>query len=109
MIDICWGKVRLVACGALLSTLGYRIVRSTEAKKLYTLAAAAVLREKEYIMTGLTDIREDCEDILADAKEVNECYAEAHAKVIEDRAARREAEAEAKAEAEAEAGAEAEA
>ena len=97
MIDICWGKMRLVACGALLSTVGYRIVRSPEARKLYTLATAAVLREKEYIMTELTDIREDCEDIVADAKELNECYAEERAKVIEDRAARRAAAAEAEA------------
>ncbi len=102
MLHLSWSKMRLLACGAALSTLGYRILRSADAKKLYTFAAAAVLREKEYIMAGLTDIREDCEDILADAKAVNEEYADERARVIEDHAARAAAEREAAAEAAAE-------
>ena len=88
MFELSWHKVRLMACGGLISTLGYRILRSGEAKKLYTYAAAAVLREKEYIMTGITNIREDCEDIVADAKAYNEEYTEERARVIEDHAER---------------------
>ena len=88
MFDLNWSKIRLLACGGLISTLGYRILRSGEAKKLYTFAAAAVLREKEYIMTGVTDIREDCEDILADAKAYNEEYEEERSRIIEDHAQR---------------------
>lgn len=74
--------------GALAATLGVRILRSADAKKLYTYGTAAVLREKEYIMTGLTDIKADCEDILADAKELNRAYAEARNRVIENHAKR---------------------
>ena len=69
-----------------------RILRSADAKRVYTYVTAAVLREKEYIMGELTDIREDCEDIVADAKEWNECYAEERNKVIEDHARRTAAE-----------------
>ncbi len=95
-----WGKMRLVACGAALSTIGYRILRSADAKKVYTFATAAVLREKEHIMANLTDIREDCEDILSDAKAMNEEYADERARVIEDHAQRAAAEKQAAAEAE---------
>lgn len=80
--------------GALAATLGVRILRSADAKKLYTYGTAAVLREKEYIMAGLTDVKADCEDILADAKELNAAYAEARNKVIEDHAKRAAAKAE---------------
>ena len=80
--------------GALAATVGVRILRSADAKRLYTLGTAAVLREKEYIMAGLTDIKADCEDILADAKELNEEYRAARNKVIEDHAKRADAQAE---------------
>lgn len=88
-----WEKLRLVFGGALLSTLGYRILRSRDAKKVYSYATAAVLREADYIMDIVTDIREDCEDIYADAKARNERYAEEAAQLIEDRAAKRAAKA----------------
>ena len=97
MLHLSWGKMRLVACGAALSTLGYRILRSADAKRVYTFATAAVLREKEHIMAELTDIREDCEDIVASAKAMNEDYADERARVIEDYAERAAAEKEAKA------------
>lgn len=80
--------------GALAATIGVRILRSADAKKLYTYGTAAVLREKEYIMAGLTDVKADCEDILADAKELNAAYAEARNRVIEDHAKRAAAKAE---------------
>ena len=63
-----WGSV---AAGALLSTVGYQILRSRDAKKLYTAATAAVLREKDTIMREVSSIKEDCEDIYADAKAEN--------------------------------------
>lgn len=73
--------------GALLSTVGVRILRSKDAKKLYTHATAAVLREKDHIMEVVTDVKADCNDILADAKALNEEYAKEQAQIIEDRAA----------------------
>lgn len=93
-----WCKLKLVAGGALLSTLGYRILRSRDAKKLYSFAAATVLREKEHIMGIVTDIKEDCCDIYADAKAINEKYTEENDKIIEDRAIRQAAAAESAAE-----------
>ncbi len=39
-------------------------------------------------MAGFTDIKADCEDILADAKELNKAYAEARSRIIEDHAKR---------------------
>lgn len=77
--------------GALISTLGVRILRSREAKKLYTHATAAVLREKDHIMEVVTDVMADCSDILADAKALNEEYAKEQAQIIEDRAAKKAA------------------
>ena len=96
-----YAHLGLVAGGALLSTLGVRIVRSKEAKKLYTHCTAAVLREKDHIMEFVTDVQDDCSDILADAKELNEQYADESAQIIEDRAAKRKAKAAEKAAAEA--------
>lgn len=90
-----YGHLSLLAGGALISTLGVRILRSKEAKKLYTCATAAVLREKEHIMEFVTDVKADCSDILADAKASNERYAEERAAIIEDRAAKKAAAAEA--------------
>ncbi len=72
-----WGKWGYMAGGVLLSTLGYQMVRSRDAKKLYTFLTAAVLREKDAIMREVTSIAEDCADIYADAKAENERRAEA--------------------------------
>lgn len=84
-----YAHLGLVAGGALLSTLGVRIVRSKEAKKLYSYATAAVIREKNHIMDFVTDVQEDCSDIYADAKDINERYAEEDERIIEDRAEKR--------------------
>lgn len=88
-------KAMFAAGGALAATLGVRILRSADAKKVYTYGTAALLREKDYIMAGITDVKADCEDILADAKELNVAYAEARNRVIENHAKRAAASAEA--------------
>lgn len=88
-------KTMFAVGGALAATLGVRILRSADAKKLYTYGTAAVLREKDYIMAGITDVKADCEDILADAKELNKAYADARSRVIEDHAKRAAVSAEA--------------
>ena len=48
------------------------MLSSKDAKKCYTNATAAVLRAKESVMETVTTVRENCDDILADAKEINE-------------------------------------
>ena len=85
-----WGRIGLFCGGALASTLGVRILRSRDAKKVYAFALSALLREKDYIMDGVTEFREECGDVLADAKERNERLAEEREQVIENRAARKE-------------------
>ena len=80
-----WDKIGLFAGGVLFGTAGVKILSSKDAKKAYTHATAAVLRAKECVMTTATTIKENCDDVLADAKEINEQRAEAQ--VVEDTAA----------------------
>ncbi len=87
-------KAALFAGGLLFGTAGMSILKSKDAKKLYAESAAAVLRAKEEIMTGVTAVRETAGDILAEANDINEKRAEeAAAKAIADEAAKAETEA----------------
>lgn len=66
-----WGKLGLFAGGVLFGTAGIKILSSQDAKKCYTNATAAVLRAKDSVMETVTTVRENCDDILSDAKEIN--------------------------------------
>ena len=77
-----WGKLGLFAGGVLFGTAGLKILSSKDAKKVYTHTTAAALRAKECVMTAAT-IKENADDILADAKKINEDRAVA-AEEIED-------------------------
>ena len=82
-------EIGLFIGGILAGTAGVSILSSDDAKKVYTQATAAALRGKEEVMTTATTIRENCEDIYADAVEINEKRAakkEAEEAVIEDTA-----------------------
>ena len=82
-----WGKVGLFAGGVLFGTAGIKILTSRDAKKVYAVTTAAALRAKEAVMTTATNIREGADDILADAKALNEKYAAEDApETIEDAA-----------------------
>ena len=72
--------------GVLMGTAGIRILTSSDAKKVYVLGTAAALRGKEEVMTTATTLRENCEDIYAEAIEVNERRAakKAEEEIIED-------------------------
>jgi len=72
MKDIPWKHIGLFAGGVLFGTAGIRVLSSKDAKKCYTHATAAVLRAKSDVMATATKVRENCDDILADAKEINE-------------------------------------
>lgn len=48
------------------------MLSSRDAKKLYTNCTAAVLRAKESVMKTVSVVQENAEDILADAKAINE-------------------------------------
>lgn len=79
------GTIGLLACGALIGSYGVKILGSQDAKKVYTHTTAAVLRMKDKVVADATLLAENCGDIAADAKEINEKRAaEFEAKKIAD-------------------------
>lgn len=78
-------KFGLFAAGVLLGTAGIKVLSSKDAKKVYTHTTAAVLRAKDSVMETVTTVRENAEDIYADAKAINQQRAQREADaVIED-------------------------
>ena len=65
-------KVALFVGGTLFGTAGVKILSSRDAKKAYVHATAAALRAKDCVMDVVTTVQENAEDVLAEAKEVNE-------------------------------------
>lgn len=51
--------------GALFATVGAKILASKDAQKVYVYTTAAALREKEDVMTVVTNIKELAGDVLA--------------------------------------------
>ena len=64
-------KIGLFLGGVLFGTAGVKILGSDDAKKLYINCLAAGLRAKDCVMTTATNIQENAEDILAEAREIN--------------------------------------
>lgn len=76
-------KLGAFAGGVLFGTAGIKALSSKDAKKLYTNCTAAVLRAKDCVMDTVTNVQENAEDILAEAKQINdERAAEAEAEEI---------------------------
>ena len=65
-------KIGLFLGGVLFGTAGVKVLASTDAKKFYINCLAAGLRAKDCVMTTATNIQENAEDILAEAKQINE-------------------------------------
>ena len=83
-----WKKICLFAGGVLFGTAGIKILGSKDAKKVYTECTAATLRAKDCVMKTATNIQENAEDVLAEAKQINEERARAAEEaVVEDDAA----------------------
>ncbi len=82
MID--FKKLGIFAGGVLFGTAGIKILSSKDAKKAYTHTTAAVLRAKDCVMATATNIKENAEDILADAKDINDQRIAEDTEVIED-------------------------
>ena len=72
-----WNRAAFFLGGLLLGTAGIKILTSKDAKKAYTHVTAAGLRMKDCVLENVTRAQECCDDILADAKEINEMRAEA--------------------------------
>ena len=78
-------KLGSFAAGVLFGTAGLKILGSEDAKKVYAHTTAAVLRAKDSVMETVTAVRENAEDIYADAKAINQQRAQQVADaVIED-------------------------
>ncbi len=85
-----YGKIALFVGGTLFGSAGIKLLTSKDAKKAYTHTTAAVLRCREQVMRDVELVQENCSDILADAKAINEqraAAAEAAAPIVEDLAA----------------------
>ena len=80
-----WFNARLVTYGFLLGTAGVKLLTSQDAKKAYTHVTAAVMRGTDYVIGTANNLKENCLDIVADARDINEKRAEeADRKLIED-------------------------
>ncbi len=81
-------KLGIFAGGLLFGTAGLKVLTSKDAKKAYTSCTAAVLRAKDCVMQTVTTVQENAEDILSEAKQINEDRAaDEAAAVVEDEAA----------------------
>ncbi|MDY4493260.1 MAG: DUF6110 family protein [Erysipelotrichaceae bacterium] len=79
-------KLGAFALGTLFGTAGIKALSSKDAKNVYVHTTAAALRAKESIMTTVTTVRENAEDILAMAKDINDARAkEESEELIEDK------------------------
>lgn len=67
-----WKKTGIFAAGVAFGTAGIKLLSSKDAKKVYTNCTAAVLRAKESVMQTVNTVQENAEDILAEAKQINE-------------------------------------
>ena len=65
-------KLGIFAGGVLFGTAGVKLLSSKDAKKVYTNCTAAVLRAKDSVMKTESTVQENAEDILAEAKQINE-------------------------------------
>ena len=64
--------IGLFAVGVAFGTAGIRILASRDATKVYTNCAAAALRAKDLVMKTVTKVQENAEDVMAEAKQINE-------------------------------------
>ena len=81
-------KLGIFAGGLLFGTAGLKVLTSKDAKKAYTSCTAALLRAKDCVMQTVTTVQENAEDILSEAKQINEDRAaDEAAAVVEDETA----------------------
>lgn len=72
MLDMNYKKIAIFAGGVLFGSAGIKALASKDAKKVYTNCTAAVLRVKDCVMKTAVSVQENAEDILAEAKQINE-------------------------------------
>ena len=67
-----WKASGLFAAGVAFGTAGIKILSSKDAKRAYTQCTAAALRAKDCVMKTVNTVQENAEDILAEAKSIND-------------------------------------
>lgn len=67
-----WKASGLFAAGVAFGTAGIKILSSKDAKHAYTQCTAVALRAKDCVMKTVNTVQENAEDILAEAKSINE-------------------------------------
>jgi len=67
-----WKITRCIGYGFLLGTAGVKLLSGKDAKKAYTHITAAVMRGVDEVVKTATTLKENCEDIAADARDINE-------------------------------------
>ncbi len=72
MIKFDGKKTGIFAAGVAFGTAGIKILSSKDAKHAYTQCTAAALRAKDCVMKTVNTVQENAEDILAEAKSINE-------------------------------------
>ena len=77
-----WGKIAIFVAGSLFGSAGITLLTSKDAKKVYAHTTAAALRVADYAMTTATTLKENAEDILAEARQINEDRAAADADTV---------------------------
>lgn len=75
-------KIGLFAGGVLFGSAGIKVLSSKDAKRVYTQGTAAVLRVKDCLMKTATNVQENAEDILAEAKQINKDREESEAEEV---------------------------
>lgn len=65
-------NLALFAGGVLFGTAGVKILSSKDVKKVYVEGTAAVFRARDCVMKTAETVQENAEDILAEAKQINE-------------------------------------
>ena len=83
----CMKKIGLFVGGVFLGTAGVKVLSSKDAKKAYFHCTAAALRAKNSVMKTVSTVQENAEDILAEAKQINDDrIAAENTAVVEDEA-----------------------
>ena len=71
-MNIKWDKVGLFVGGMLFATKGVQALTSKTAHDIYVKTTALALRGRDEVMDTVTSVREGCEDIYAEAADLNE-------------------------------------
>ena len=65
-------KIKLLTYGFLMGTAGVKVLSSQDAKTVYTHLTAAAMRGVDEVTRVATNIKENCDDIAAEAKQIND-------------------------------------